>query len=92
MTNFYKKNIINNMDDQKISIDLHGMRAQEAIEAINDHIINCVNLSYSQVRIVHGHGTGVLKKITEEVLDSSVYVIKYYPDHNFSSTIGDLKY
>ena len=80
------------MDESKISIDLHGMRAQEAIEAINDHIIKCVNLSYSQVRIVHGHGTGVLKRITEEVLNSSDYVNKFYHDYNFSSTIADLKY
>ena len=53
------------MKDEKISIDLHGMRASEAIIAIEEHIYNCINLNYSQVRIVHGHGTGVLKRITE---------------------------
>ena len=80
------------MKDEKISIDLHGMRASEAIIAIEEHIYNCINLNYSQVRIVHGHGTGVLKRITEEVLEKAEFIKDFYADHNYSSTIGNLIY
>ena len=78
-------------EEKKISIDIHGFRAIEAKSAIEDHIIECINQNYSQVRIVHGHGTGVLKKITEEVLSSSKYVADFYPDHTFGVTIANLK-
>ena len=80
------------MEEEKISIDLHGMRAQEAIIAIEEHIFKCMDLNYSQVRIVHGHGTGVIKKITEEILEKSEYIKDFYPDHNYSSTIVNLDY
>ncbi|MBA46723.1 MAG: hypothetical protein CL893_01395 [Dehalococcoidia bacterium] len=78
--------------EKKISIDIHGFRALEAKNAVEDHILECVNQNYSQVRIVHGHGSGVLKRITEEVLSSSEYVDDFYPDHTFGVTIGKLRY
>ena len=79
-------------EEKKISIDIHGFRAIDAKIAIEDHIIECINQNYSQIRIVHGHGTGVLKKITEEVLSSSEFVKDFYPDHTFGVTIGNLIY
>lgn len=78
--------------EKKISIDIHGFRALEAKNAIEDHILDCINQNYSQVRIVHGHGAGVLKKITEEVLTSSEFIKDFFPDHTFGVTIGNLKY
>ena len=80
------------LDVYKISIVLHGMRANEAKIAIEQHLINCFNNNFSQIRIVHGHGEGVLKKITQETLDKSEFVKRYYYDHNYSATIGELKY
>ena len=65
------------LDDNKISIDLHGMRANEAKIAIEEHLINCLNNNFSQIRIVHGHGEGVLKKINQETLDKSEFVKRY---------------
>ena len=67
-------------------------KKRDAKIAIEDHIIECINQNYSQIRIVHGHGTGVLKKITEEVLSSSKFVKDFYPDHTFGVTIGNLIY
>ena len=78
------------MSEKKISIDLHGMRAAEAEIAIEKHIIQCINENYSQVRIVHGHGTGVLKKITQEVLSKSEFVKDFYFDPTYSTTIANL--
>jgi DNA mismatch repair protein MutS2 len=78
--------------EKKISIDIHGFRALEAKNAIEDHILDCINQNYSQVRIVHGHGAGVLKRITEEVLTSSEFIKDFFPDHTFGVTIGNLKY
>ena len=79
-------------EEKKISIDIHGFRAVEARIAIEDHILECVNQNYSQVRIVHGHGAGILKRVTEEVLIDSGYIKDFYPDNTFGVTIGILDY
>ena len=74
-------------EEKKISIDIHGFRAIDAKIAIEDHIIECINQNYSQIRIVHGHGTGVLKKITEEVLSSSKFVKDFIDFKNLKDVI-----
>ena len=41
---------------------------------------------------IRDSGTGVLKRITEEVLEKSEFIKDFYADHNYSSTIGNLIY
>lgn len=56
--------------DVAMQIDLRGMRASE-IEALLDRYLNDAYLSnLDQVRIVHGKGTGTLRKIVRDLLQS----------------------
>lgn len=46
----------------KQNIDVRGMRASEALEQVQDFIDDALMVGVSQVRILHGKGTGALKE------------------------------
>ncbi len=57
-----------------LEIDLRGKTAEEAREEL-EKFLDKAHLSGAHlVRIIHGIGTGVLKRITEEVLENTPYV------------------
>lgn len=43
-------------------IDLRGMTADEAIEAVEEYLGDAMSTGYNSVRIIHGKGTGVLRR------------------------------
>ena len=43
-------------------IDVRGMRASEALDATQEFIDDAIMLGFSEVRILHGKGTGALKE------------------------------
>lgn len=51
------------------SLDLRGYRAEAAIEELGRFIDQAVLNNLSIMQIIHGKGTGVIKKIVHEVLD-----------------------
>ncbi len=54
-----------------------GYRASEALIFVDKYIDSAVMAKLSQVRIVHGMGTGVLKTVIHEYLKKSKYVESY---------------
>jgi DNA mismatch repair protein MutS2 len=60
-------------------INLIGQRAEEAKDAVDEFLDRAVMATASRVRIVHGHGMGVLKKIVGELLSRHPHVARYYP-------------
>ena len=58
-----------------LELNIIGLHADEAIEAIEKYIDSCKVKNLKQVRIIHGFGSGVLRKITREYLDKNK--IKY---------------
>jgi DNA mismatch repair protein MutS2 len=59
-------------------INLIGKRAEEAREAVDKFLDNAALASVTRVRIVHGHGMGVLKKAIAEMLRGHPHVEKFY--------------
>jgi DNA mismatch repair protein MutS2 len=59
-------------------INLVGERAAEATERVEKFLDDAVMATASRVRIVHGHGMGILKRAVQEVLRSSPHVEKFY--------------
>ncbi len=65
----------------KQEIDVRGMRADEAIQAVTYFIDDAIQFNARQVRILHGTGTGVLKVRIREYLNA-VHSVKSYRDEH----------
>ncbi len=59
-------------------INLIGERAEEACDRVEKFLDDAVMATASRVRIVHGHGMGILKRAIHELLAKSPHVEKYY--------------
>lgn len=65
----------------KSEIDVRGMRADEAIQAVTYFIDDAIQFNVSRVRILHGTGTGVLRQYIRQYLDTVNGVKKYRDEH-----------
>lgn len=63
------------------NLDLRGKRTEEAIPRIDQFIDNALLLGYRDLRIVHGKGDGILRKMIRDYLQS-IPTIKKYKDEN----------
>jgi DNA mismatch repair protein MutS2 len=76
-------------------LNLIGEREAEAIERVERFLDAAVMATAARVRIVHGHGMGILKRAVQDVLKKSPHVEKYYPASQFEggsgATIAELK-
>lgn len=63
--------------DSLPKLDLHGYDAQTAIVAINDFIRDNQKMRNEVVIIVHGNGSGTLKKVTVSVLTKNKNVLEF---------------
>jgi DNA mismatch repair protein MutS2 len=76
-------------------INLIGEHAAEAIERVEKFLDAAVMATASRVRIVHGHGMGVLKRVVQDALRHSPHVEKFYPASPYEggdgATIVELK-
>ena len=74
------------------SLDLHGLDRDYARILINDFILDNYKLKNRKVIIVHGIGTGIIRKTTMENLKNNKYVETYKLDNfNSGTTIVELK-
>ena len=70
--------------NQLPTLDLHGMDREYARILINDFIHDHYLIGDQSVIIVHGNGTGIIKKTTQEVLKRNKIVEDFKID-NFNS-------
>jgi len=59
-------------------LNVIGQRAEEAIEQVDKFIDSAALASINRVRIIHGHGMGILKKAVAEFLASNPHVSRHY--------------
>ena len=55
-------------------IDVRGMRTDEAIAEVDKFLNDALIFNFSEVRIIHGKGEGILRKAIEEFLREFPYV------------------
>lgn len=76
-------------------INVIGKRAEEAREEVDKFLDTASLASVDRVRIVHGHGMGILKKVIGELLATNPHVEKYYPatpaEGGTGATVVELK-
>ena len=58
-------------------VDLRGMDAVEAICVLDNYLDSAMRANLGTVRIIHGKGTGVLRKAVQDALKKNKYVKKY---------------
>jgi len=55
-----------------------GMRGEEAIRAVEQFLDDASILGIKRVKIIHGHGEGILKRLVREYLKDSPYVKSFH--------------
>ena len=64
----------------KPEIDIRGMRAEEALQAITYFIDDALMMNISQVRILHGTGNGILRQLTRNYLQE-IQGVNFHDEH-----------
>lgn len=65
--------------DAALTCDVRGQRVDEAMENVEKFLDDAVLSGFETVAIVHGLGTGALKREIRQYLAHSSYVKRYYP-------------
>jgi DNA-nicking Smr family endonuclease len=59
-------------------LDLHTFVPQECAELVEEYLTTAHESGMTRVRIIHGKGTGTLRRITHAVLDRHPAVASYH--------------
>ena len=62
-------------------IDVRGMRGDEAVDAVMHFIDDAILMGMSRVRILHGTGTGILRQLIRQYLNTVPNVKKAKDEH-----------
>lgn len=65
----------------KQEIDVRGMRADEALQAVTYFLDDAIQFNARQVRILHGTGTGILRQVLRKYIDTVPGVRGYRDEH-----------
>jgi DNA mismatch repair protein MutS2 len=77
--------------DNLPTLDLHGEDGDSAVVLVKDFISDSIILNNKKIVIVHGKGTGILRKRVRDYLSKDKRVKKYYQDNfNDGVTIVEL--
>ncbi len=74
-------NLNDKMKDFNPELNLIGTRGDEAMKRLQQYIDDAYLLGFKQVRIVHGKGYGVLRKLVRETLNNSPLVSSIQNEH-----------
>ena len=59
------------------TLDLHTFSPRDIKDLVPDYIDECLKRDITQIRIVHGKGTGTLRRIVHSILDKHPRVASY---------------
>ncbi len=58
-------------------LDLHTFRPDEIKELVPEYLEECRRRGILQVRIIHGKGSGTLRRIVQSLLEKSPHVLSF---------------
>lgn len=80
-SSFLSRSTTDSLRERQLSfrpeIDVRGMRADEALQAVTYFIDDAIQFQQSPVRILHGTGTGALRQALRRYLDTVPGVVSY---------------
>ena len=65
-------------NDLPAEINVIGMRAEEALHTLDIFLDKSVQSTREKVKIIHGHGSGILKKVIRKHLKNNPYGFSFY--------------
>lgn len=73
------------------TIDLHTFLPQETAELVEEYLYQALQKGYREVRIIHGRGAGVQRKIVQSILKKHASVVAFRDAVDRGSTVVVLK-
>jgi DNA-nicking Smr family endonuclease len=58
-------------------LDLHTFRPNETADVVEEYLLVCLEKEISQVRIIHGKGKGVQRKIVHSLLNRLDFISSF---------------
>lgn len=84
-TSFLSRQTQDEMYDKRLNfrqdIDVRGMRGDEAVQAVTYFIDDAIQVGAGRVRILHGTGSGILRTLIRNYLDTVPGVRSYKDEH-----------
>jgi len=78
-------NINKGMSEKRLSfkteVDVRGQRTEEALQLIQSWIDDAIMLDFSELRILHGKGNGILKEMIRNYLKSEPAIKSFRDEH-----------
>jgi DNA mismatch repair protein MutS2 len=74
-------NLNKKVENFKLQLDIRGMRAQDALDSVEEYLDNAVLLSIHNVSILHGKGNGILRTVVREYLSKNKGVKSFHDEH-----------
>jgi len=68
------------------SIDLHTFQPREIPDLVEEYLYQAVLKGYREVRIIHGKGIGVQRRIVHSILSKHPLVIAFHDSADKGST------
>lgn len=68
------------------SIDLHSFQPGEIADLVKEYLYQAVLKGYREVRIIHGRGIGVQRRVVHSLLEKHPQVIAFYDEADRGST------
>ena len=69
-------------------LDLHHFSPKDVKELVPEYIKACLDKNITQIRIIHGKGTGTLRRIVHSILEKEPDVVSFRLDGQSSSSWG----
>lgn len=77
------------------TLDLHTFHPRDVKDVVPEYINECLNRGITQIRIVHGKGTGTLRRIVHSILEKHPRVASYRHEGgsggSWGATVVDLQ-
>jgi len=77
------------------TLDLHTFQVKEVKQLVPDYIDACLEKGIYQIRIVHGKGTGTLRRMVHSILKKHPAVLRFRHEGGvgggWGATVVDLK-
>lgn len=77
-------NVTEHLHEKKVhfkqELDLRGMRALDAMQAVDYYLDEAIQVGCHRIRLLHGTGTGALRQSIRQLLATRPYVLRYYDE------------